>query len=124
MIIKQQGSSMMEIDIKMGQMESITEIVTVRPEKSHPLCTSDGLNICDMSKAIIMNSRNEKISPLEYLDQKSVTNIGKLRMSCEESLWQEWVNAVERLCDCCQWGPISVMWVALNGKNHETFLQC
>ena len=80
---------MMEIDIKMGQMESITEIVTVRPEKSHPLCTSDGLNICDMSKAIIMNSRNEKISPLEYLDQKSVTNIGKLRMSCKESLWQE-----------------------------------
>ena len=76
---------MTEIDIKMGQIESITEIVTVRPEKNHPLCTSDGLNICDMSKAIIMNSRNNKISPLEYLDQKSVTNIGKLRMSCEES---------------------------------------
>ena len=91
---------------------SITEIVTVRPEKSHPLCTSDGLNICDMSKAIIMNSRNEKISPLEYLDQKSVTNIGKLRMSCKESLWQEWVNAVERL------------WVALIGKNDTTFLYC
>jgi len=72
------GSTVMEIDVKMGQIESITEIVTVRPEKSHPLCTSDGLNICDMSKAIIMNSRNNKISPLEYLDQKSVTNIGKL----------------------------------------------
>ena len=85
-LIIKQGSTMMEIDIKMGQIESITEIVTVRPEKSHPLCTSDGLNMCDMSKAITMNSRNNKISPLEYLDQKSVTNIGKLRMSCEESL--------------------------------------
>ena len=79
----------MEVDIKMGQIESITEIVTVRPEKSHPLCTTDGLNICDMSKAIIMNSKNNEISPLEYLDQRSVTNIGKFRisgrMSCEES---------------------------------------
>ena len=34
------------------------------------------------------------------------------------------VNAVERLCDFCQWGPLSVLWVALIGKNHTTFLQC
>ena len=30
------------------------------------------------------------------------------------------VSAVERLGDCCQWGPSSVLWVALIGKNQAT----
>ena len=38
--------------------------------------------------------------------------------------YKEWVNTVERLCDCGQLEPLSVLWVALIGKNYTTFQQC
>lgn len=34
--------------------------------------------------------------------------------------YKEWVNAVERLCDSCQWGPLTVLRVVLIGNNHTT----
>ena len=38
--------------------------------------------------------------------------------------YKEWVNTVERLRDSSQKRPLTVLRVAVFGKNHATFLQC
>ena len=35
--------------------------------------------------------------------------------------YKEWVQTVERLREYCQWRPLTVMQLALIGKNHATF---
>ena len=38
--------------------------------------------------------------------------------------YKERFNTVEMLCDCSQWGPLTILRVALIDNNHATFLQC
>ena len=38
--------------------------------------------------------------------------------------YKEWANTVERLRECCQWRPLTVLRVAIIGNILTTFLQC
>ena len=40
----------------------------------------------------------------------------ELLHNCSQLEWKEWVNTVERLCDSCQWGPLTVLRVICIGN--------
>ena len=77
-------------------------------------------NSCDDNNGMKWRPLPEKTnSPLngkQYLRNPKVFLFhSQINMDVIRVGYKEWVNAVERLLNSCQWGPLSVLWVAFVG---------
>ena len=66
----------------------------------------------------------ENFLPFEYIQSKHLSYGPATSLVLIRVGYKEWVNTIERFRDYCQWPPLSVLWLAVIGKNLATFLQC